>query len=77
MKAAFYTHAWSDIEQMVLDKRERQKNGNKIVFTDIYSIRMRGKIVGTNIFKLQVTATSEISMDSKTVVAMGNPKVEE
>jgi hypothetical protein len=75
--AANRRHLWSTIDKMTLDSRDKRKEGDKIIVTSSYSIRMIGILLKTNIFNLRITTLSEISMSNKTVNLIGRPIVEE
>lgn len=71
-------HPLSDIEGEVnLDKRDEWKQGSWIAVKDIYSIRMRGSILGTSIFKLKVVVQGHIATDTKQVSLDENAAVVE
>lgn len=77
IRAAQKTHSMSDIEEINLVSRDKKKDGNKIYVADNYYVRMRGRLLGTHIFKLNVKTESCISMDTKIVEMSRDPYVEE
>jgi len=70
-------HPASNIENLNLENRARRKEGYNILLNDTYSIRMRGAILGTHIFKLTVRVSGSIAMDSKKIFVDENARVEE
>jgi hypothetical protein len=77
IRAAEKWHSLSDIEEINLVSRDKKKDGNKIYVADSYHVRMRGRLIGTHIFKLNVKIESCISMDTKIVEMSRDPCVEE
>ncbi len=75
--AAFKQHALSNIEKIELENREKRTEGSGMFVRDVYAVRMRGKILGTSIFKLKITVEGTISMDTKKVTVNDKPLVEE
>lgn len=71
------THGMSEIEEMLLNNRDKKVVGDNIQVTDVYSIRMRGAILGTHIFKLKVTVSGDIIQATKQVFVNNNAVVEE
>jgi PBP1b-binding outer membrane lipoprotein LpoB len=70
-------HSFSNIENINLENRAKSKDGYLLLVTDTYSVRMRGAIVGTSIFKLVVKVSGRIAMDSKQVFVDERATVEE
>lgn len=60
-------HPASNIEEVKLDNRATTKDGNNVRVSDTYSVRMRGAVLGTHIFKLTVRVSGWIAMDSNRV----------
>jgi hypothetical protein len=77
VKLAILQHPLSDIENIVLSSRDKIKNGNNIIVKDVYDVRMRGKLIGTNIFKLKVYVSGNIAMDDKVIQVLDGAYVEE
>ena len=70
-------HSFSNIENIALENRNQSKIGSFVKVTDVYSVRMRGAIIGNNIFKLLVTVSGRIGMESKKVFVDEKAVVEE
>jgi hypothetical protein len=70
-------HPLSGVENIVLQNRATSKTGYTIFVTDTYSVRMKGAMIGYHIFKLLVTVSGYMRMDSNTVFVDKNASVEE
>lgn len=68
-RKAFHQHSLSDIETIFFEKRDEHKEGNNIITSDTYNVRMRGSVIGTSIFKLKIIVPGRIAMDTKSVSA--------
>lgn len=69
-------HLGSNIEEIKLDTRNTRKGSNKIIVDDIYSVKMRGKFFGKNVFNFKINVTGYIATDIKDV-AIENVIIEE
>jgi hypothetical protein len=65
--AAKIQHSMSYINKIDLEKSEKEKRGDKIFVTDIYSIRMVGRILAYNVYNFKVKSVARISMENQTV----------
>lgn len=70
-------HRMSNIEEVRLDKRNSRTSGANISVTEVYAIRMRGAIIGSSIFKLNITVSGQIDPATKQVFVDDNDIVEE
>lgn len=70
-------HSMSNIEEVRLDSRDNKAVGANIQVTDVYAIRMRGAIFGSQIFKLKVTVSGSIVPETKGVFVDKSATVEE
>lgn len=70
-------HSASNIETIELGNRVKTKEGDAIKVIDTYSVRMRGAILGTHVFKLTVHVSGGIAMNTKSVFVNENANVEE
>ncbi len=77
IKAATDRHPLSNIESIELEKREKQVMGFNIAIRDIYAVRMKGRILGTSIFKLRITVDGSIAADTKQTSVGKSPLIEE
>ena len=60
-------HPVSKIEKMQLADRQTRKEADKIVVSDSYTVKMRGAILGKEVFNFSVKVLGHISTDSKSV----------
>jgi len=74
--AASKHHLGSKIEKIQLSDRKSSIEGQKIVVNDVYLVKMRGQIIGRNVFNFMVKVSGHISTDTKTV-AVDNSAIEE
>jgi hypothetical protein len=70
-------HAFCNIEGIKLEKHDTRKDGVYILVKDNYFVRMKGALLGLDIFKLNVNVSGRISMDTKDVTVDENAIVEE
>lgn len=69
-------HPVSKIEKLQLADRQTNKEADKIVVNDSYSVKMRGAILGKEVFNFSVKVSGHISTNSKSV-AIDNAVIEE
>lgn len=77
IEAARNAHGMSNVESVDLESRDQRTEGNRILITDIYAVRMKGAILGMHIFKLRITASGYIATDEKKVVVNDRVNVQE
>ncbi len=70
-------HNFSNIETVTLKDREKQTEGSNLQVKDIYAVRMRGKIFGSSIFKLDITVIGGINPETKAIYVNEDAKVDE
>jgi hypothetical protein len=75
-KAAGDYHHFCNIEELSIVTRNESKNGKYISISDNYAIRMRGTILGINIFKINVYIEANIDLESKDVTIVSSKVVE-
>ena len=61
-------HPFSRIENMNMRTHEEEKSGGKILLFITYDVRMRGMIIGEDIYRLKVTVPGFISMENKSTI---------
>ena len=69
-------HPLSKIEKIDLANRQTNKDGSTITVNDSYALKMRGKIIGRQVFNFTVKVSGHISTDKK-VVAVDKSSLEE
>ena len=69
-------HPASKIEKMDIADRQTQKEADKIVVNDSYTVKMRGAILGKEVFNFSVKVSGHVSTDSKSVT-VDNAAIEE
>ena len=69
-------HPASKIEKIELSDWKSTTDGLKIVVNDVYSVKMRGQIVGIHVFNFKVNVSGHISTDTKEV-AVDNSAIDE
>ena len=69
-------HPASKIEKIELSDRKSTIDGPKIVVNDVYSVKMRGQIIGMHVFNFKVNVSGHISTDTKNV-AVENSSIDE
>jgi hypothetical protein len=69
-------HPGSNIEKLQLDDHKFRKEPDKIVFDNVYSVKMRGELFGINVFNFIVKVSGHVLTDAKNVV-IDNAVVEE
>jgi len=69
-------HPASKIQMMQLADRQTKKEPDKIVVNDSYAVKMRGAIVGKEVFNFLVKVSGHASTDSKSVT-VDNAVIEE
>jgi len=77
IEEAFLVHPMSNIKKIEISDREKWKVGPDILIKYKYAIRMRGALLGTHIFKLEVTITGKIDTKMKNVFIIGDVIVKE
>ena len=70
-------HPVSNIENIILTSSQKSKDGYNLTVNEAYSVRMRGALLGTSIFKLMVHTSGHIAMDSKKISVDDQAPVEE
>lgn len=64
---AHKVHSMCNIERMTVYSHDETKEGSQIVVKTTYAVRMRGAILGMDIFKINVTVSGRIATDTKEV----------
>ncbi|MGB8298561.1 MAG: hypothetical protein WCG85_24310 [Polyangia bacterium] len=69
-------HPLSKIEKIQLADRQTKKEADKIIVNDSYSVKMRGAIIGKEVFNFSVKVIGHVSTNSKSV-SIDNAVIEE
>jgi PBP1b-binding outer membrane lipoprotein LpoB len=69
-------HPASRIEKILLADRQTKKEADKIIVNDSYLVKMRGAIIGREVFNFGVKVTGHVSTNSKSV-EVDNAVIEE
>ena len=69
-------HPLSKIEKIQLADRQTKKEADKIIVNDSYLVKMRGAIIGKEVFNFAVKVTGHVSTNSKSV-SVDNAVIEE
>jgi len=77
IEAARSAHGMSNIETVDLESRDQRTEGNRILVTDVYAVRMKGAILRMHIFKLRVTTSGYIATDEKRIAVNERVNVQE
>ena len=75
-KLAGSHHPASRIEKMELADRQTKKEADEIVVSDSYTVKMRGAIIGKEVFNFSVKVLGHVSTNSKSVT-VDNAVIEE
>jgi hypothetical protein len=70
-------HPMSKIEAIDLASQDKHTVGEKLNLTNVYSVRMKGKMLGKSIFKLSITTSGSIDTEDKSVLVNDKAQVEE
>jgi len=70
-------HILTNVESIRLENRSQSKEGYTIEVKDIYAVRLKGAIIGRDIFKLLVEVSGRIDMSLKKVFVNNNASIEE
>jgi len=76
-EAAQKKHPMSKIEEIALASQDKHTVGEKLNLTNVYSVRMKGKMLGKSIFKLSITTSGSIDIEDKNVLVNDKAQVEE
>ena len=70
-------HFLSNVESIRLENRSQSKEGYTIQVKDAYAVRMRGALIGRDIYKMTVYVSGRIDMSLKKVFIDDNASIEE
>jgi hypothetical protein len=76
-EAAFKKHKMSKIEAIDLISQDKHTDGNKLFLTNVYTVRMKGKIIGKTISKLSISTSGSINIEDKSTLINDKAQIEE